>query len=94
MVNPEGTNSYLVYVNSGTVEIEFDPCLKVKSFKSSEDPIYGWISRGYHQKEASTTLVGSCISKGNMCLVCRINICKLNPNFPYEAVQKIRNLKI
>jgi hypothetical protein len=94
VVNPAGRNRYLVYVNSGTIEIELDPCLHVESFSGSENRICGWISRGYHQKEASTTLVGHCISKGNTCLVSRINIGKLNPDFPYEAVQKIRNLKV
>jgi hypothetical protein len=94
VVNPAGKNRYLVYVNSGTIEIELDPCLHVESFNGSEDPICGWISRGYHQKQASTTLVGRCTSNGNTCLVSRINIGKLNPDFPYEEVQKIRNLKI
>ena len=94
MVNPAGRNRYLVYVDSGTIEIELDPCLNVESFSGSEDPICGWVSRGYHQKEASTTLVGRCTSNSNTCLVSRINIGKLNSDFPYEDVQKIRNLKI
>ncbi|MCP4609783.1 MAG: heparinase [Planctomycetes bacterium] len=94
VVNPAGRNRYLVYVDSGTIEIELDPCLNVESFNGSEDPICGWVSRGYHQKEASTTLVGRCTSNNNTCLVTRINIGKINSDFPYEAVQKIRNLKI
>jgi len=94
VVNPAGKNRYLVYVESGTIEIELDPCLHVESFNGSENPIYGWVSRGYHQKQACTTLVGRCTSKGNTCLVSRINIGKFNPDFPYEAVQEIRNLKV
>ncbi len=94
VVNPAGRNRYLVYVSSGTIEIELDPCLHVESFNGGEDPICGWVSRGYHQKEASTTLIGRCTSKGNTCLVNRINIGKFNPDFPYEVVQKIRNLKL
>ncbi len=94
VVNPAGRNHFLVYVKSGTIEIDLDPCLEVKSFYGSENPICGWVSRGYHQKEAGTTLVGQCIGKGNTCLVCRINIGEFNPDFPYEAVQKIRNLKL
>jgi hypothetical protein len=94
IVNPVSSNRYLVHISSGTIEIDLDPCLNVKSFNGSKDPICGWISHSYHQKEASTTLVGHCISKGNTCFVNRINIGKVNPNFPYESVQKIRNLKI
>jgi hypothetical protein len=85
VVVPAGRNRYLIDVgwetieNVGqrTIEIELDPCLQVESFKGSEDPICGWVSRGYHQKEASTTLVGRCTGEGNTCLVCRINIGKL-----------------
>ena len=77
VVNPAGKNCYLVDVGPGTIEIELDPCLQVASFNGSKDPIFGWVSRGYHQKEASTTLVGRCTGEGNICLVCRINIGKL-----------------
>jgi hypothetical protein len=66
----------------------------VISFNGSEDPICGWISRGYHQKEASTTLVGRCISKGNTCIVCRFTMGEFNPDFPYTPIKRIRNLKI
>jgi hypothetical protein len=94
VVNPVSRNRYLVHVSEGTIEIDLDPCLDIKSFNGSNNPICGWVSRGYHQKEASTTLIGRCISKGDTCLVSRINIGKVNTDFPYQAVQKIRNLKI
>lgn len=85
VVIPAGRNRYLVDVGwekiedvgRRTVEIELDPCLKVEEFKGSEDPICGWVSRGYHQKEASTTLVGRCTGEGNTCLVCRLHIGEL-----------------
>jgi len=85
VVIPVGKNRYLVDVGCETIEdvgrrtieIELDPCLKVEEFKGSEDPIFGWVSRGYHQKEASTTLVGRCTGEGNTCLVCRIDIGEL-----------------
>ena len=84
-VIPAGKNRYLVDVGWETIEdvgrrkieIELDPCLQVEEFKGSKDPICGWVSRGYHQKEASTTLVGHCTGKGNTCLVCRITIGEL-----------------
>jgi uncharacterized heparinase superfamily protein len=77
VVIPAGGNRYLVDAGSGTIEIELDPCLQVESFNGSKDPIFGWVSRGYHQKEASTTLVGHCTGESNICLVCRINIGEL-----------------
>lgn len=69
-----GENCYRVDVGQGTVEIELDACLRVDSYRGSEDPICGWVSRGFHRKEPSTTLVGRYTGKGNVCLVCRIEI--------------------
>ena len=73
-VRPADKNRYLVDVGPGTVTIDLDPSLEVEEFKGSEDPICGWVSRGYHQKQASTTLVGRCITRGSTCLVSRIEI--------------------
>ena len=78
-VKPAGKNRYLVGVGPGTVTIDMDPSLDVEEFNGSEDPICGWVSRGYHQKQASTTLVGRCVIKGNTCLVCRIEIGESKP---------------
>jgi len=74
VVSPAGENRYVIDIGPGTITIELDHRLKVEEFKGSEDPICGWVSRGYHQKEASTTLVGGCICEGNTSLVCRIDI--------------------
>jgi len=74
LVKSMGKNRYLVDVGPGTLTIDMDPSLEVEEFNGSEDPICGWVSRGYHQKQAGTTLVGRCTSQGNTCLVCRIEI--------------------
>jgi hypothetical protein len=74
VVNRAGENRYVIDVGPGTITIELDHRLKVEEFKGSEDPIYGWVSRGYHQKQTSATLVGGCICEGNTSLVCRIDI--------------------
>jgi len=76
-VNPKGENRYLVNVGSGTIMIEMDPCLQIELFNGSNDPIYGWVSRGYHIKQACTTLIGRCLCEGNISLTCRINIDEL-----------------
>jgi len=76
-VNKVMQNCYLVEVGPGKLYIELDPRLHVESFNGSEDPICGWVSRGYHQKQAGTTLVGRCKSRGNTCLVYRIEMGRL-----------------
>ena len=63
-----GANRFLVDVGGGSVEIDLDPRLQTELLKGTEDPIHGWVSRGYHQKTASTTIVGRCSCTGSVCL--------------------------
>jgi len=72
-------NRFLIDVGPGTVELEMDPSLTVEIFKGSDDPICGWVSRGYHQKEKGTTLIGRCACEGSTSFVCVININKMEP---------------
>jgi uncharacterized heparinase superfamily protein len=74
VVQPAGENRYLVDVGPGMATVELDRRLQVRSFRGSEEPIGGWVSRGYHQKEPATTLVGCCGCQGNLTLVSRIYI--------------------
>ena len=73
-VNEVMQNCYLVSLGREKLYIELDRSLQVELFNGSKDPICGWVSRGYHQKLASTTLVGRCICNGNASLVCRIEM--------------------
>ena len=77
VVELAGKNAFLVDVGLGMIVVELDPSLQVELFNGSEDPICGWVSRGYHQKQASTTLVGRCMSKDSTCLITRIDIGEL-----------------
>ena len=74
IVNPAERNHYTVDIGPATVEINLDPSLQVESFKGSTDPIFGWVSQGYHQKQPAATLVGRCSCKGNISLVCKVDI--------------------
>ncbi len=74
VLNPSGQNRYHVNAGPGTIEIELDTHLKVESFKGSSDPIYGWVSRGYHQKQPATTLIGRCNFRGTISLLCKVKI--------------------
>ena len=69
-----GANEFEVNVGPGRVRIELDHKLSVTALAGSEDPIAGWVSRGYHRKAKSTTLIGRCAIEGRTSLVCRIAI--------------------
>jgi hypothetical protein len=73
-VTQAAPNRYEMDVGSGGVTIELDPRLSVRTLLGSEDPIGGWVSRGYHRKTPSTTLVGRCTVVGNTSLLTRIRM--------------------
>jgi hypothetical protein len=72
-VRSVGENRFEIAVGPGTVTLELDPRLSVDALRGSEDPIAGWVSRGYHHKAPSTTLVGRCESSGTLALNCVVN---------------------
>ena len=65
-----------VEVGPGAVALRLDPRLSVRMLTASENPIAGWVSRGYHRKTPGTTLIGSCSIDGNASLVCRAEIAR------------------
>lgn len=42
---------------AGEITLEVDEALTLESVTGSEQPVMGWLSRGYHQKTAVTTLI-------------------------------------
>lgn len=46
---------YRIAVAGGAVVLEVDVQLAVEILRASEEPIGGWVSRGYHRKVPSTT---------------------------------------
>ncbi len=59
----------------GRVTLEFDERLSVDRLSGSTQPIAGWVSRGYHQKTPSTTLIGEILpNETEVELVCRVEI--------------------
>jgi len=75
-VEPAGANRYVVDTGRGTVRMELDRRLEVETYNGSEEPIYGWVSRGYHRKQPSPTLVGRLAINGRTSIVCRLEIGK------------------
>ena len=63
-----------VDAGAGVVTMTMDPQLDVEVLAGGEQPIAGWVSRGYHRKTAGTTLVGRCRIDGDAALTCRIDI--------------------
>ena len=63
----KGPNRYAIAVAGGTVTLEVDARLAVEILTGSDEPIGGWVSRGYHRKAPSTTLVarGRCQGKNS-----------------------------
>ncbi len=69
-------NEFQANMDLGSVSIELDSKFQSEICQGSEDPICGWVSRGYHQKQSSPTLIGHCICEGNTSFMCRIAISK------------------
>jgi hypothetical protein len=59
--------------------IEFDHRFEVKSLKESYEPIFGWVSRGYHRKSPATTLFAKCDWRDSLAAEFRILISEHSP---------------
>ena len=75
-IMPLGANKYKIETGQKNLEISLDSAFQIELYKGSENPNLGWISRGYHQKKESTTIVGNCSCDGNSTLVSKIYIGK------------------
>jgi hypothetical protein len=67
-----GPGRFSIDFGPGVLTFTMDDRLTVATFTGSEDPIAGWVSRGYHRKAAGTTLVGRCVVDSATSLVCRV----------------------
>jgi hypothetical protein len=64
----------VLHAKAGQVTMRLDPRLTVDTLVGSTDPIGGWVSRGYHQKSPTTTVVGRCEFTGALCLTCTFDV--------------------
>jgi hypothetical protein len=67
-------NEYRIDVAGGTVVLNIDGGLTVETLRGSEEPIGGWVSRGYHRKTPSTTLLARGRCEGTSFFVSRVLI--------------------
>ncbi len=61
----DGISTVRIGVGSAVVHLEVDPALTVTLVSGSEGPISGWVSRGYHRKSPSTTIMARGRTQGN-----------------------------
>jgi hypothetical protein len=73
-LSPERRNRSRIAVAGGTVTLELDARLTVEILAGSDDPIGGWVSRRYHRKVPSTTLMARGRCEGKSSYVSRIDI--------------------
>ncbi len=73
-VTPVGARVFDLQVEGGVARLSFDAALQVEVLRGSLDPLGGWVSRGYHRRAPSTTLVASARTRGNASFVCRLEL--------------------
>lgn len=54
-----------IEVPEGKLTLTVDPRLKLTLFEGSENPHFGWVSRGYHRKVPAPTVVAEGLCQGN-----------------------------
>jgi hypothetical protein len=64
-VGMNGVSTVRIGVGSTVVMLDIDPALTVTLISGSEAPISGWVSRGYHRKSPSTTIIARGRTHGN-----------------------------
>jgi len=67
-------NRYEIDVKSKKITLEADRNLRLETLKGNENPLGGWISKGYHHKVPATTIIGHCICNGTTSFVTRLMI--------------------
>ncbi len=78
-VRAEGENRFAIELDGGSADLEMDPTLDVQVLTGSEDPIGGWVSRGYHQKTAAASVIGRRSVGDGEPIVCRLRIGEPKP---------------
>ncbi len=68
------SNRVRVALGAAQITLVLDPAFAVQIVCGSEDPIGGWVSRGYHRKTRASTVIGRASTKGNTSFQCRIEL--------------------
>lgn len=73
-ISAVGPNRFRLTVGSTTATLELDANLTAETLAGSEDPIGGWVSRGYHRRTPATTLIARGQSRGASTFTTRITV--------------------
>ncbi len=73
-VQPGEAGVYTIRCERGTVRLSLDGRLRVSLYRGCRVPIFGWVSRGYHQISPATTLVGVSDWSNRFVVASEINI--------------------
>ena len=77
-VEQDGPARLRVDYGKGVLAVQTDRKLKIEIHRGGTDPIIGWTSRGYHSKEASTSVEGRCRWSGHVSMTTRMSIASLD----------------
>ncbi len=73
-IEQSGDNRFEVSFGVGSITVKADPRLSIELVRGSEDSMLGWVSRRYHRKRPSPTLIGRCSCQGDLTLTTRFEI--------------------
>lgn len=65
---------YQITVSQNTLVFDIDQRLTVQILTGSEDPIGGWVSRKYHRKEKSATIICRSAGNGDRCFISTLSL--------------------
>ena len=73
-VRQSAPSQFIVTVAGGTVTLDLDSRLTAIMREGGDDPIGGWVSRGYHRKVPAVTIEASMTGSGPLTLGSRVQI--------------------
>jgi hypothetical protein len=74
LLSMERPNRYRIAVGGGAVTLEVDTRFAVGVLTGGDEPIGGWVSRGYHRKVPGTTLIARGCCHGDSSFVSLVDI--------------------
>ena len=67
-------NVFRIDAGAEVLEMTLDPRLEARGIAGSEESFEGWVSRGYHRKTTTTTVVGTAQIKADTSLRCQLRL--------------------
>lgn len=74
IASPTASNRIEIALKGGIITLEVDPRLAVNLLCGSENPLGGWVSRGYHRKVPATMIIAEGMSRGTDSFRSRVQI--------------------